>query len=73
MTIMGRKKAASDVLLNRISCGCKAGYTNSDRCHKIGMDCSRMCSTCQRQTCINLLSISENQDDVMIGYDTVDN
>ena len=46
---------------------------NSGGCRKIWIDCSPMCSTCQGQTCINSLSISENQDDVMIKYDIVDN
>ena len=37
----------------------------------MGMDCSPMRSTCQGQTCINSLSISENLDNVMIGYHIV--
>ena len=56
-----------------ISCRCKAGYTLSGGCRKIGMDCSPMCSTCQGQTCTNSMSNSENQDDVMIEDDIVDN
>ena len=56
-----------------ISCRCKAGYTCSGGCRKIGMDCSPMCSTCQGQTCTNSMSNSENQDDVMIEDDIVDN
>ena len=47
------RPAASDSVLNMVSCGCKTGCGKRCSCCKAGLDCSVMCLTCIGQNCIN--------------------
>ena len=44
------RPAASDSVLDMVSCGCKTGCGKRWSCCKAGPDCSVMCSTCIGQS-----------------------
>ena len=47
------RQAASNSVLNMVSCGCKTGCGKRCSCRKADLDCSVMCSTCIGQNCSN--------------------
>lgn len=55
---------APEKLLNTIFCNCKKGCNNNCGCRKVGLFCSQVCSNCQGQSCSNVESnIEEDEDD----------
>ena len=44
---------APSLVLNLVSCGCKAGCSSNCKCKKEGQTCSAICSHCLGETCTN--------------------